>query len=915
MPWTPIAQRFNQLPLILAGPLLRHTTYDEVTVWVAIKEASTVTLTIYQEEGNAQLAPLFSGARPTVQLGRHLHVVAVTAHAPPNQPLAPGHLYYYDLQFAGGAIQGGLRASGVVSTPPPGPGERNALSYSDTHLLPSFALPPDDLNKLRIVHGSCRKTHSEGRDATEALDRVLAADWAFPDRRPHQVFFTGDQIYADEVPACLLAPLTDAGNFLLAGLNGAGQLDWEETLAGDILPLEQASDTLPVTGNKPSQIPPGSRRRVVLKKAAFSTREGQNHLLGLGEYLAMYLAVWADVIWPPELPTHDDLFSTLPADEGRVKHFNAEREAVLQLRTVMPPIRRALANIPSYMICDDHETTDDWYVTREWCADVMQTQLGRRVMLNAMLAYAVCQAWGNTPEQYTGAEPGAALLSAASAWVQSNLENGSHRQAVAQRVGIPDTEAEVSAFVASVNQLPLGRVPRTAQMLDWHYTRRWRSHEVIALDVRTWRGFAGDPLDPPIQITDEGMLEQLAPSAPPVPLTLVLAPTNVLLVPLMHLGERWYIQTVWAMVSFLTSVFKREEGRGRGFARTYDPDLADSWVSQTDGYEKFIAWLATRNVAVGGAPRSHILVLSGDVHFGWAGRMQYAAQRPYQVASAPAEAVVGHLTVSGLDNQVGLWNALHHWGFIPGDNFPQPRIWLGWSDPATPGLSTIEIDRVASWDEDISFRPWMLERTPPMLRLKEIAPQLTIPEPDWLYRSDCVRGEKVLGLEGVTSLTSGQYTIDNLADALRNHRIYADQGAAGLEIIGKNNFGDVTFQWDAQTHLVADALPGAVELRVAEVAGFPPTPFYVWLDAELIEVREVDAIASAFRNLRRGVGDTPVTGHAAGSTARLRRQAVQHTWWRTRESAPLQVLTRFSVSLEFDDPEYPMPTLLPAPTP
>jgi len=33
-----------------------------------------------------------------------------------------------------------------------------------THSLPSFVLPPEDLNHLKILHGSCRKPHGVGKE-------------------------------------------------------------------------------------------------------------------------------------------------------------------------------------------------------------------------------------------------------------------------------------------------------------------------------------------------------------------------------------------------------------------------------------------------------------------------------------------------------------------------------------------------------------------------------------------------------------------------------------------------------------------------------------------------------------------------------------------------------------------------------
>src|SRR5258708_20519665 len=100
MTWTPLAERFSSLPLILTGPMLRRTEPHAVTVWLALKEPRVVTLRIYGKSAEGKLMQQLEGTRHTVRLGDHLHIVAVT---PPStnqhEHLAWGELYYYNLFF------------------------------------------------------------------------------------------------------------------------------------------------------------------------------------------------------------------------------------------------------------------------------------------------------------------------------------------------------------------------------------------------------------------------------------------------------------------------------------------------------------------------------------------------------------------------------------------------------------------------------------------------------------------------------------------------------------------------------------------------------------------------------------------------------------------------------------------------
>jgi hypothetical protein len=81
MSWISFCDRLEELPLILAGPNLQHTSSESVTVWVALKESCRVTLQVYETANNGKdIARLvLVGEQTTIALGQSLHVVAVTA--------------------------------------------------------------------------------------------------------------------------------------------------------------------------------------------------------------------------------------------------------------------------------------------------------------------------------------------------------------------------------------------------------------------------------------------------------------------------------------------------------------------------------------------------------------------------------------------------------------------------------------------------------------------------------------------------------------------------------------------------------------------------------------------------------------------------------------------------------------------
>jgi hypothetical protein len=59
-----------------------------------------------------------------------------------------------------------------------------------------------------------------------------------------------------------------------------------------------------------------------------------------------------------------------------------------------------LANMPTYMIFDDHDVTDDWNLTARWRDRVHASPAGRRIVANALAAYWAFQGWGNDPGQF-----------------------------------------------------------------------------------------------------------------------------------------------------------------------------------------------------------------------------------------------------------------------------------------------------------------------------------------------------------------------------------------------------------------------------------------------------------------------------------------------------------------------------------
>ena len=571
MPWTSLAERFSMLPLLLAGPMLRRAEPGAVTVWLALKEARTVTLRIYSKNTEGELVQQLVGTRRTVRLGDHLHIVAITARATAgDQPLAWGGFYYYDLFFqADNTVEkhvattaAHLSTPGVLIHDPSSADVLHRLVYPG-HPLPGFMLPPEDVNQLRIMHGSCRKPHGIGKDMLAALDTLLETTIQHnADQRPQHLFLTGDQIYADDVAAPLLFALIDAGTFLFAG---------------------NQEEVLPLVNRPAYAFPPGGRTSIVRNRAMLTTTTAGNHLLSLAEYVAMYLFTWSDVLWPDDLPEIEDMrkmYRSLRVDD--IPHEKVERyvesvQKLRQFRSTLPHVRRVLANISLYTICDDHDVTDDWYLDGAWCQQVLNSKLGHRILRNALLAYALFQAWGNTPDQFEQSH-GEAFLAALDAW--RGDEAGGQAETISTMLGLPDSFAG------------RGELPHVEQAFKWHYTYAGPRYLVIVMDTRTQRLYRSPGAFP-------GLLSPRALNTQVVAMTREDADVTIMISATPVIGQN-FVEAVqfWGHWSLRNNYALDQE----------------AWALDWDTFQPFLKTVSAMK---------RIVFLSGDVHYAFGSSLEY----------------------------------------------------------------------------------------------------------------------------------------------------------------------------------------------------------------------------------------------------------------------------------------------------
>lgn len=255
---------------------------------------------------------------------------------------------------------------------------------------PVFAVKPQ---LDHVLHGSCRKPHYPSKDALLRIDAELADTVKQTGKRPSLLIMTGDQIYADDVGGPMLVAIHQVCSVLGLYpeiLTGA-VVDDSEALLGSRYCYYEREDLLPHSKETKTL-----RDRFFggVRKPIFTTASAHNHLVTLAEVAAMYLLIWSPELWEYiEMGEAD-----IPA--AHLDLYRSELTVVESFAAGLSGVRRLLAHVPTYMIFDDHDITDDWNLTRGWEEVAYAHPLSRRIIGNALIGYFLFQGWGNDPQNF-----------------------------------------------------------------------------------------------------------------------------------------------------------------------------------------------------------------------------------------------------------------------------------------------------------------------------------------------------------------------------------------------------------------------------------------------------------------------------------------------------------------------------------
>ncbi|WP_341237863.1 alkaline phosphatase D family protein [uncultured Limnobacter sp.] len=370
---------------LLAGPVLRRMQSERITLWLATSKPVQWRLALFPDKHDSQVHEIRGHCRE-LKVAEHFYVHLIDL--PLSMPLPTDSWVGYELSYKNDTD-----------------GEWINLTQESPHLLYPGKSTLGFVIHSRVqsvLHGSCRKPHYARKEGTSAGDGLVRADQHLleladtPTEWPALLMMGGDQIYTDDVAGPMLVAihrLLDELNSPAEHLPGT-QLETSHTLHREQPHYYTRDQLLPKTkANKDI--------RTVLftgvKKPVFTTDNARNHLISLAEVMAMYLLVWSPIPW-----RYTEM--TIPVDVPTefAERYEAQLEAMEEFVAELDCVHRLMAHIPVAMMFDDHDITDDWNLSAEWEATAYSEPFSRRIVGNALVAYLVCQAWGNAPENFSG---------------------------------------------------------------------------------------------------------------------------------------------------------------------------------------------------------------------------------------------------------------------------------------------------------------------------------------------------------------------------------------------------------------------------------------------------------------------------------------------------------------------------------
>ena len=606
-----------KLPLILAGPILRRVESTRVIIWLATSQPVELKGHLFKIEKKDRVPTNSSLIKETAyngytyekldcqpnmtsaQLGENLYIYLLEFLSE-DTPFPLNTFIGYNLFLDQGNRIYDLKDLGLLDTDHP-----FGIVYKP-FVLPTFIIKKGGTSQF--LYGSCRKLHGKGRDALAGSEKIVFKTACDLETRPHALFLMGDQIYADDVAGPILPFLMKLGNHLMGHKQKEELSSLESRLS--FPPFNQAINKL------------YGRQYIATEFAKFTSNHASNHLITFGEYAAMYLMSWSPALWElffkeggfqpfNQMKAANNIYTVFPADEPHfIKNYKTENKVLKktyknELKNLsnfskgVASVQRLLANVPTYMIFDDHDLTDDWNLSPDWTHNVRRSRLGRHIIANGLTAYWAFQGWGNSPEDF----PLNFIRTIESYLSTTEIPSSSHRKWLSQMWTFSDW-----MFVAPTEP------------------------KALFLDTRTMRGY--DPFPEPVQV---GTLSREVPSSAELIGDAGWKKTNHVLFkggwkkqePLLIISAT-PLYGIHLVENFISEYIYPLRSIGLPVESSFD---IEAWKDSGKGFSRFLEHLETWDP-------EPCFILSGDVHYAFAARSAITfpsgqSKTYYQLTSSP----------------------------------------------------------------------------------------------------------------------------------------------------------------------------------------------------------------------------------------------------------------------------------------
>lgn len=326
------------------GPIVRYVDARRAAIWLELPREGAVLATARAVTGRKRTVE--SEVARTVEVYEHHYAVVYLAG------LDPGTLYAYELDVVFDRAGPYAFPRDIRRSP-----DRTRLDLSGLALgrPPAFSTLPDgdapprrgrrkpaEPPALRVAFGSCRCFGNGFAEAGNTGPDVLAA------YAEHLAATAGDRLTTWPHALLLLGDQIYADNVAHDTAHGS-------------LPRIARPDRRPLR----HALWPYVDERIAAGKLPPSAGAGGFHLYTFHDFALTYRDAW----------------------------------------TRPPLVRALLAHLPTFMLPDDHEFTDDYLFSGRWLQQVLADAPWRTTLANAMLAYWLYQGWGNLSHDAAAAHP------------------------------------------------------------------------------------------------------------------------------------------------------------------------------------------------------------------------------------------------------------------------------------------------------------------------------------------------------------------------------------------------------------------------------------------------------------------------------------------------------------------------------